>query len=86
MMWLMVFVVILFLFPVGKKSYFITVIMVDNIQLLASEALDMKCYRPKNNDIYRGEAEVNIGILRSISLHFQCLNSQQLIFLYNFSN
>ena len=41
MMWLMFLVVILSLFPVGKKSNFITVIMVDKIQLLAIEALDM---------------------------------------------
>ena len=41
MMWLMFLVVILLLFPVGKNTNFITVIMVDNVQLLAIEALDM---------------------------------------------
>ena len=52
----------------------------DIIQLLTIEALDMMWYRPENTDIDRGEAEVNIGILRSISHHVQCLNSQQLFY------
>ena len=34
-------------------------------------------YRPESTSIDRGGAEVNIGILRSISHHVQCLNSQQ---------
>ena len=50
------------------------------IQLLTIEALDMMWYRPENTDIDRGEAEVNIGSLRSISHHVQCLNSQQLFY------
>ena len=41
MMWLTFLVIILLLFSVGKKSNFITVIMVNNIQLLAIEALGM---------------------------------------------
>ena len=49
----------------------------DNIiQLLTNEALDMMWYRPENTNIDRGEAEVNIGILWSISHHIQCLISQ----------
>ena len=46
------------------------------IQLLTNEALDMMWYRPDNTNIDRGEAEVNIGILWSISHHIQCLISQ----------
>ena len=37
-------------------------------------------YRPENTNIDWGGAEVNIGILRSISHHVQCLNSQQLFY------
>ena len=37
-------------------------------------------YRPESTNIDRGRAEVNIGILRSISYHVQCLNSQQLLY------
>ena len=37
-------------------------------------------YRPESTNIYQGGAEVNIGILRSISHHVQCLNSQQLFY------
>ena len=37
-------------------------------------------YRPESTNIDRGGAEVNIGILRSISHHVQCLNSQQLFY------
>ena len=48
----------------------------DIIQLLTNEALDMMWYRPDNTNIDRGEAEVNIGILWSISHHIQCLISQ----------
>ena len=48
----------------------------DNKQLLTNEALDMMWYRPDNTNIGRGEAEVNIGILWSISHHIQCLISQ----------
>ena len=58
----------------------------DIIQLLTIEALDMMWYRPESTNIDRGGAEVNIGILRSISHHVQCLNSQQsfyyIIFLW----
>ena len=46
------------------------------IQLLTNKALDMMWYRPENTNIDRGEAEVNIGILWSISHHIQCLISQ----------
>ena len=62
----------------------------NNIQLLTIEALDMMWYRPENTNIDlggsestnidRGSASVNIGILRSISHHVQCLNSQQLFY------
>ena len=51
-----------------------------NIQLLTIEALDMMWYRPESTNIDRGGVEVNIGILRSISYHVQCLNSQQLLY------
>ena len=37
----------------------------------------MICYQPESTD---NGAEVNIGILRSISYHVQCLNSQQLYY------
>ena len=47
-----------------------------NIQLLTNEALDMMWYRPDDTNIDRGEAEVNIVILWSISHHIQCLISQ----------
>ena len=40
----------------------------------------MMRYRPGSTNIDRGGAEVNIGILRSISHHVQCLNSQQLFY------
>ena len=50
------------------------------IQLLTIEALDMMWYRPESTNIDQGGAEVNIGILRSISHHVQCLNSQQLFY------
>ena len=40
----------------------------------------MMWYRPESTNIDRGGAEVNIGILRSISHHVQCLNSQQLFY------
>ena len=50
------------------------------IQLLTIEALDEIWYRPESTNIDRGGAEVNIGILRSISYHVQCLNSQQLFY------
>ena len=40
----------------------------------------MMWYRPEITNIDRGGAEVNIGILRSISYHGQCLNSQQLFY------
>ena len=55
---------------------------VDIIQLLTIEALVMIWYRPESTNIDRGGggAEVNIGILRSISYHVQCLNSQQLFY------
>ena len=46
------------------------------IQLLTNEALDMMWYRPDTTNIDRGKAEVNIGILWSISHHIQCLISQ----------
>ena len=52
----------------------------NNIQLLTIEALDMMWYRPESTNIDRGGEEVNIGILRSISHHVQCLNSQQLFY------
>ena len=54
----------------------LTSISVDIIQLLTNEALDMMWYRPDNTNIDRGVAEVNIGILWSISHHIQCLISQ----------
>ena len=54
--------------------------MKDNIQLLTIDALDMMWYRPESTNIARGGAEVNIDILRSISHHVQCLNSQQLFY------
>ena len=54
----------------------LTSISVDIIQLLTNEALDMMWYRPDNTNIDRGEAEVNIGILWSISHLIQCLISQ----------
>ena len=38
------------------------------------EALDMMWYRPENTNIDLGSASVNIGTLRSISHHVQCLN------------
>ena len=50
------------------------------IQLLTIEALDMMWYQPESTNIDRGGAEVNIDILRSISHHVQCLNSQQLFY------
>ena len=50
------------------------------IQLLTIEALDMMWYRPESTNIDQGGAEVNIGILRSISYLVQCLNSQQLFY------
>ena len=50
--------------------------IVNIIQLLTNEALDMMWYRPDNINIDRGDAEVNIGILWSISHHIQCLISQ----------
>ena len=50
------------------------------IQLLTFEALDMMWYRPESTNIDRGGADVNIGILRLISHHVQCLNSQQLFY------
>ena len=40
----------------------------------------MMLYRPESTNIDRGGAEVNIGILRLISHHVQCLNSQQLFY------
>ena len=40
----------------------------------------MMWYRPESTNIDRGGAEVDIGILRSISHHVQCLNSQQLFY------
>ena len=36
--------------------------------------------RPGRTNIDFGAAEVNIGSLRSTSQHFQCLNSQQLLY------
>ena len=38
----------------------------------------MMCYRPESTNIDRGRAKVKSGILRWISYHVQCLNSQQL--------
>ena len=55
-----------------------------NIQLLTIEVLDMMWYRPEKTSTNRGEAEVNIGVLRSISHHIQCLNSQQLFYNITF--
>ena len=48
----------------------------ENINIDRGEALDMMWYRPENINIDRGEAEVNIGILWSLSHHIQCLISQ----------
>ena len=50
------------------------------MQLLTIEVLDMIRYRPESTNIDRGGAEVNIDILRSISYHVQCINSQQLFY------
>ena len=50
------------------------------IQLLTIGALDVMCYRPESTNIDRGGAEVNIGFLRSIAYHAQCLNIQQLFY------
>ena len=50
------------------------------IQLLTIEALDLIWCRPESTYIDWGGAEVNFGILRSISYHVQCLNSQQLFY------
>ena len=64
-------------FPQKLKNTFHDFSMIfHNIQLLTNEALDMMWYRPDNTNIDRGEAEVNIGILWSISHHIQCLISQ----------
>ena len=52
------------------------------IQLLTIEAVDMMWYRPENNNIDWGEAEVNIGILWSISHHIHCLDII-IVLLYN---
>ena len=54
------------------------------IQLLTIEAVDMMRYRPENTNIDRDEAEVNIGILWSISHHIHCLDSQQLFYYITF--
>ena len=40
----------------------------------------MMCYRPESTNIARCGAEVNIGKLRPILHHVQCLNSQQLFY------
>ena len=48
----------------------------ENTNIDRGEALDIMRYRPENTNIDRGEAEVNIGILWSISHHIQCLISQ----------
>ena len=40
----------------------------------------MMWYRPESTNIDRGGAEVNIGILRWISHHVQCHNSEQLFY------
>ena len=56
--------------------HFAPCIILPRSPLLTNEALDMMCYRPDNTNIDRGKAEVNIGILWSISHHIQCLNSQ----------
>ena len=40
----------------------------------------MMLYGPESTNIDQGGAKVNIGILRSISYHVQCLNSQQLFY------
>ena len=44
-------------------------------QLLTIKALDMIRYRPENTNVDLGSASVNIGTLKSISHHVQCLNS-----------
>ena len=43
-------------------------------------------YRPESTNIDGGGAEVNIGILRSISYYVRCLNSQQLFYYIIFLN
>ena len=73
--WLLVFDICMFIFV---NNVYVSEINI--IQLLAIEALDMIWYRPESTNIDRGRAEVNIGILRSISYHVQCLNSQQLFY------
>ena len=65
---------------VCKQFHTQTFQLVNIIQLLTIEALDMMWYRPESTNIDRGGAEVNIGILRLISHHVQCLNSQQLFY------
>ena len=65
---------ILFKDPTFKISY-IAYKIFNILQLMTFEALDMMCYRPENTNIDRGKAEVNIGILGSISHHIQCLKS-----------
>ena len=59
-----------------KKYTTLTILAWNIVQLLTNEALDMMWYRPENTNIDRGEAEVNIRILWSISHHIQCLISQ----------
>ena len=66
-------------------AVYIKAIFFNIIQLLTNEALDMMWYRPDNTNIDRGEAEVNIGILWSISHHIQCLISQYLFYYITFS-
>ena len=56
----------------------------NNIQFLTIEAVAMMGYRPENTNIDRGEAEVNIGILWSISHHIHFLDSQQLFYYITF--
>ena len=46
----------------------------------------MMWYRPESTNIDWGGAEVNIGILRSISYHVQCLNCQQLFYYIIYLN
>ena len=55
------------------------------IQLLTIEALDMMWYRPKSTNIDQGGAEVNIGILRSISHYVQCLSQQLFYYIISLS-
>ena len=58
-------------FEYSQDIYWLKTFKVYIIQLLTNEALDMMWYRPENTNIDRGEVEVNIVNLWSISHHIQ---------------